>query len=63
MVDDDIRAALQRIEAKLDLLLSDAGLEPVACPCGNTDFATDQTFGEAEPRIICRACGQEAANG
>lgn len=71
MLDDDIRRTMGRIEAKLDRLLSDAGLEvdgPVCAHCGSTNVIADTCFGESE-RWVCGACGkvtiseQEAVHG
>lgn len=61
MADRAIKAQLDRIEKKLDVLL---GEDPDAVPiptcghCGSEDILEDQAFGEAAPMIVCRACGK-----
>lgn len=68
MVDDDIRIALRRLEAKVDLLLAEAGFEALTCPeCGHDRLEDTSTGGT--PRMTCLGCGksfapaQEAVNG
>lgn len=60
MTDDDIRRSLGRIEAKLDLLLSDAGFEAITCPHCGADRLEDTSTSEG-PRMTCLTCGKSFA--
>ena len=65
----EFKAQLDRIEAKLDALMEDAGVEPYAPVCAYCGGDRLEDTSTTSPRVTCLTCGkstpseQEAAIG
>lgn len=67
-MDRDLKKRLDRIEAKLDVLLDESGLESPGPKCAHCGSENVEDTSTTTPRLTCLECGrsdpsEEALNG